>query len=341
MTWRLTGKLAARLAAYDYDAIISDVPGLRIALVVGLVIAFSYFVASPLLRKKLLPSPLSNEVIWSDKRFVITAIVVIYISIGVILVLVVSQDIMSVAVEIKVFRAWLTVPLFFLSLTPFGGAVLGLVALRHFGSKKSTSKMLICGNLLQLLKDWPTSESEQISSEVEHRIAKRLRSISDLIRRLYFRVPPKDQSEEWAADQMKRAADNLLVCNSWLYIPQRGTLESIRHRVIHYCNAFLTDCLHELPRELLTEEQGLKVPKRRQRVWRTVSFVIAILVYCMAPVVVYFIIRDRLPRIVVPDSLLLLLYSLWIAAGLYAYLAQTSENAGAAFLDLLKGVISR
>jgi hypothetical protein len=329
------GSVSTRLAGYDYAQPIGSVPGLTVGLLMGILVAFCYFVIFPTLG-----GGMYSGVDWRNKRFTIPALVVIYLLFGATTLFIALLFQSNRRLLEVLFYIWL-IPLGILValVVPVGVPAVVVMLLEKFHSKQPTSEIQVTRQLLYLLEEWPRLINNS-NGESKRDISRRIKTTSDSIRRLYFKTP-SDQSEEWSAEQMQRAADNLLVCVSWLYVPQAGTSDAIRMRLITFANSFLTGRLHELPRNVLSEEDGFRSPRRRQRIMRTVSLTVAILTYLLVPIVIYFVFRNRMQQLAVPESFLILLYSLWIAVGLYAYLEQTSENGMTTILDLVKGIITK
>jgi hypothetical protein len=337
---RFVGSVSKRLAGYDYAQAIVSVPGLRIGLMFGIFAALAYFLFAPLWKMTSKEERISFLFAdWTEKQFLIASVVSLYLTFGAAIVLVGSLVSNSRSLLETLFYIWL-VPLgLLLAFAPFGIPAVGMLLQRNLRNKATTNDLQVTEQLLSLLDDWPRLLNRG-DDDCKRDVARRIKTIAETIRRLYFKTP-SDRSEEWSAEQMQRAADNLLVCVSWLYVPQAATIESIRLRLVTFCNAFLTGTLHNLPRNELTELDGFKLPRRRQRIMRTVSMTLAILTYLLLPLVIYFLLRSRVQQLSVPESFLILLYSLWIAVGLYAYLEQTSQSGMATIIDLIKGIVGK
>ncbi len=338
MSLLFMGSLSKHLAAYDYTRTIAGIPGLRVGLMLGIFASLSYFLAAPLGKIYYKERPTTFFFSdWSDSRFLIASVLALYLTFGFAIVLFASLGLNSTWRE-TLFYIWLVPPGLVLAFAPVGIPIVGILVQEKLRNRGTTNNLQVTEELLSLLDDWPRLLAHIDDSKPD--IARRIKRIAESIRRLYFKTP-SDRSEEWSAEQMQLAADNLLVCVSWLYVPQAATTESIRLRVVSYCNAFLTGTLHNLPRNALTELDGFKLPRRRQRIMRTVSTTLAILTYLLLPLVIYFLIRGRVQQFSIPDSFLILLYTLWIALGLYAYLEQTSQSGMATLVELIKGRLGK
>ena len=357
--WQFAQELAEKSSAYDFRTALGVVPGLAVGIGVGILAALTYFVILPfephltaLLRKDMprlmghLKQPTTAVVSVSDyrqPRFAVGAAAGLYVAVGAALVLVAALAEVSQPLLSALFLAWLVPLLVILSATPSALVIL-LVALllkRHLGRVAWTEAQVIVKLLGLLTKLGNVSSTETVWGRQRTNLADQIHQVSEAVRRLYFGRPPMDKAGEWTRRQMELAADNILVLSSWLYLSQASTDHAVRQRLVAVSNAFLTGRLDDLPREVLGEDQGLALPRRRRRAVATALHALALLAYAAAPVVAYLILRQRLTPIAFPETLLLVLYALWLAIGLFAYVEHTTEDPGALLLDLAKSVIGR
>jgi len=345
-TWRLTGAVAQRCASRNYQAVFQAVLGLQEGSFFFLCGVLAYFIFLPIGRRAIYIFPSRSSVRDADFaswRFGLTAMIVIWAALGWAIVTWASFRPLTISTLNLAFRIWLVPPSIVLLLAPVLGIVIGVqFVIRWKRVKGATTSTKVLRNLLHVLSRWPGAEASATTPlEFRRKTALRLSGIADHIRRLDFGGAPHGKDEEWAARQFALAADNLSVCGSWLYVPQQQSMEAVRSRVIVFCNAFLTGNLYDLPRTEVSESEELISPLRKQRIIRTMFHTVLILIYFVTPFAFFMLLRHKLAALSAPDSLWLLLYSLWLVVGLFAYLEQTSQRPGETLVNLVKIVLGR
>jgi hypothetical protein len=355
LTWRLATGIAQRWSVRDYRAMLQAAPGLQVASLVGLIAVLSYFFVIPIisygLKKgwlKVWPFPGSSfrnfqNIDCTSPRFVSTTVLTTWTALGWTIVTIASAYRPASVIVERAFRLWLGVPVILLSLVPLAlvTIVIGL-AVAWKRSRSATTSADVLRRLLTTLSGWPDATGGKINiAGFQDQTARRLCRIASQIRRLKFGLLPHNKQEEWVAHQFALAADNLLVCANWLYLPQVQSTEAVRSRLIVFSNAFLTGHLDDLPRGEVTEFKELSPYRGRRRLSRTILLTLAVFTYCAAPFAAFLILRHGLASLSIPDSVWLLLYSLWLAVGLYAYLEHTSQGAAEILLGLVKAVLGK
>jgi hypothetical protein len=352
VTWRLEDEIAAKLSNYDYHSMFLAVPGLQVGSVLGIFSVFVYCLISPVVgrnykigRYNLSPFPresIFEQADYTSKRFITTAVVCFWVATGWGIVTAASFEKLSANTIGLALRIWMTPLGVVLSLSPIVLVMVFAAIAVWKESRRATTCNQVLRGLLNILSSWPAVESGEIKSgSFQRTIAGNLGRIAFDIKRLFFARIPSDSSQEWSVRQFALASDNLLVCASWLYLEQAHTIDSVRTRVVTYCNAFLTGHLHELPREEVAESQGLISLRPRQRLIRTIFLTISVLAYCMIPIAAFFLLQSRIVPLNVPGSIWLLTYSLWIVVGFYGYLEHTSQKGISVLVDLIKTILGR
>ncbi len=222
--------------------------------------------------------------------------------------------------------------------------ILGLTSLvalmiRARTTRQRTTYIEVLVRLLGNLESWPGTAVTDVGLGELRIQARRIARTSRVLRRLYVFGTAANQSEEWIASKLRRAADRLLECASWLSLPDPHRIESARARLVEYSNAFLTGDL----RSLLSEEapaREILETARRPRPLRTALSAAAILAYCMAPLIALVFLRSAASS-PIPDGVGVLAYSLWITIGVYVYLESTAQGAASTAIDLVKSLISK
>jgi hypothetical protein len=339
-TVRLAAKLARVLAAYDYRYVFQSLPGLSYALVVTAILIFYYFLI-PLFVPSV-PYSVVSYPYTRSRSFKITACVAIWIGVALVILPVAGSTSAGPRPGLV-----LALHLWLFPLAIILGLALPVVALAQvialvsalsssWSGMGQTSRGEVLHELLTLLSDWG---EEGVSSTT---LGPTIRMIAVLIHNLNF-VPSakKTRDQRWASHQYQLAAENLLVCSSWLYVPKQGTVELVRQRLVVFTNAFLTGNLDDLPRAEITAADGLMPPSPRRSLLTSILLSVAVFVYGLAPFVLFAVFRNRLGSLGVPLSIWLMLYSLWLIAGFIAYLRQTSQNPTETLYGLLKLLIGK
>ncbi len=305
--WRLANQLAQQWSAYDFRSAFDVVPGLDYGVGIGVMAVVTYFALMPLLRNWL-PMPTSfSEISYGQPRFVAATSTALYVAAGAGLVLAAARAQLSQPQLSALFLVWLVPLIVLLSFTPLVLVALTSLARRRRSLRAVTEANIITKLLRLLTTLGKVGSLETLWGPQRRHLADQIRGVSQAMRRLYYERASLDKAEEWARAQMEIAADNVLVLSSWLHLPQVSTLQAVRQRVISVSNAFLTGQLHDLPREALSHEQGLALPRRRRQAITTALRTLAVMAYAAAPIVGYVMLRLRLTPVVVPDTLLLVL----------------------------------
>lgn len=337
--WRLERAVAERLAAHDYRAMFQAHSGLLLGSGLVLMSVLTYFPLMPLLNRWF-PTSLFREVNYKSARFIVTASVAVWAALGLAIITAPSLPPLSQMNLFVPFVIWLVPPLTILMLAPLAMLVTGTgILVRWRRSKTATSSIEVLRGLLEVLSGWTLGPKDAVSIESRRQTARKLSTIASKIKRLNFGPIRRGKDEEWAASQYALAADNLLVCGSWLYVSQAQSTEAVRSRVLAFCNAFLTGHLSDLPR--LEVAEGLISPPPRRRVITTVFLTGIVLLYSVTPFMLFLALRHQLESLSAPTSIWLLLYSLWLVVGLFAYLEHTSQSAGETLLNLVKVILGK
>lgn len=351
LTWRLDKDIAEKLADYDYSSLKESVPGLSIGLTSCFLATLMYYIITPLISiaggwyaihnsRKLESSILIAD--YSSRSYIISAFICCWLSICLGTVAAASLSKLTREHIELAFKIWMLCPAIILSISPLLLATQIVAILVEKQSRGAPTRNRIQRDLLSILKDWPIAgtrnlESKRFQSYVSHRLA----PISADISNLYCGKKSQNPAQAWAVKQFSLAADNLLVCASWLYVPKPNTLNSVRSRIVVYCNAFLTGYLDDLPREVLDESRGLISVKPKRRIMRTIFLTFSMFIYCAVPVIVFCLFGKHLIPLGVPDSIWLLTYSLWLAVGIYGYLEHTSQEGASKVIELIKALFGR
>jgi hypothetical protein len=355
--WRQTSHVAQRLASLHYRAIFQALPASQLALSLVIVTLLTYFVFMPILNRwggLMMPKSL-QMVDCTSRSYIVVQVIAVWVGLGLAIVFMSSflaEGSSHSGLALKIgsqsnlrwfFTIW-TVPfVVVLSSAPLLLLVVALAMLFAWrDTKRATSSISILRSLLEVLSSWDLTGAPAAGPmESQRSMAQRLSRVAEKLRRLNFGLKPDGKDEKWAARQYALAADNLLVCGSWLYVPQAQSIETVRLRVLVFCNAFLTGQLSDLPRSEISESEGLVSNRPKQAVIRTVLFAGMVLVYCVVPFVLFPSLQHRLAAFGIPTNLWLLLYSLWLAIGVFAYLEHTSQNTGETFINLVKIILGK
>ena len=107
--------------------------------------------------------------------------------------------------------------------------------------------------------------------------------------------------------------------------------------------AFLVGDMSLLPRSQLAESAELLDPERRPHLVKSFGLLLLSIVYCTVPFLVMLVFRGQVGTLLPSgaDSLLTLMYSLWVAIGLYVYIDYTSQQGGTTAIEVLKSILKR
>lgn len=332
----------------------ATIPGLSVALPAGAVALLAYYFGWPLLAmdpprpvpgwmlgwlgKKLPPVHRTHRTLW-----VLVSASAAWLALG----LLVSEAVLLGAVATNVastlFSVILAPLMVILAVTPTFLLMVVLVLWEERRDDRRTpSAASLLHQLLEILADWPPDEQDiMCEHDFSRRLGRTLKSVADGLSRRPSALETQDPSTEWSRREYQRMADNLLVCRSWLLVPSRNYSERIRVRVVKYANALLTGDTDGLPRTALGERQGLLVPPKKRRIGRLILVPLAALGYSVAPLAVLSTLLKDNPFGGSLDAPILLMYSLWIAAGLYAFLENRTEDAASAIIDIVAAVLGR
>jgi hypothetical protein len=350
--FHLTRTVAQRWASHNFQAVFRDVPGLQVGSVLFCVAVIIYFIFVPLVSHSSLKSYLQKRAFFRSRlldsdfsgwRFWVPGLIAIWAAAG--WAIPVYSSIRPPTIEILrlAFTAWLLPAAMLLSLVP-SLLLLAVSAITAISAQpeRATSNTRVLKDLLNVLARWPDAgASDPTCVKFLRATADDLSKIAAQIRLLYFGTAPRGEDEQWAARQFALAADNLLVCGSWLYVPQQHSVEAVRARVLLFCNAFLTGILSDLPRVKLSESDGLINPRPKRRAVRTVLLTGMVFTYSVVPFAIFMLLRSKIALPSFPESFWLLLYSLWLAVGLFAYLENTSQSTGESLMNLVKIILRK
>jgi hypothetical protein len=350
-TWTLGNLAAQSLSKFNYPSLLRSIPGAQIGSAVAVFAAIVYFLLGPLIElignKIKLPGATEIFRIYEHvnrKRasFVFVAAIALWLALGWGIATVASFGLLESHSLALAALIWLIPLMFSISIAPFAFVIIFQLLVRWREQTHATSEIEILRTLLRILADWPSNDATAAKGfEFRSKTAARIAESASRMRRLYFGKNLSNKSQEWASRQFALAADNLLVASSWLYLPRVQSAEDVRSRIIAFCNAFLTTQLFELPRKRVGKSDGLVPMKQKRRPIRTASFTLGILTYCMLPLLAFSLFKSQIASHLVPDSVWLLAYSLWIAIGLYAYLYHTTQNPVSMLLDVFKAAVRR
>jgi len=351
--WRFVGSASRFLGGVDYGHIGQTIPGLQVGSVAACFAGGVYFVLLPIIERRCSKSArlffgkevsrvVMGSVEFSSWRWKRAAVVVVWAGAGLLIGILASYGVLAPSARYFAFFCWL-MPLFAgFALAPLLLMIPVLLVFRFLRTRKEPGRLSVLRSLFRVLLRLPSREARDVvDCRLRYSIAIRLGEISEKIRRFEIAEGPQDDAQEWAARQFGLAADNLLVCGSWLYLPGTESVEAVRLRVLQYCKAFLTGSLLDLPRDEGARSAGLIAVRPKHRMIKAVMVGTAGLAYCMIPLALLLVFRQRFGAISVPDSILLLAYSIWIAIGLGGYFEHSSEDGESKLWAVIQKALGR
>ena len=173
---------------------------------------------------------------------------------------------------------------------------------------------------------------------------KLLESIKNAARGMLRIYPDSgDAASRWAIEQLSLSSINFLSLASWIYLPQHGTIESLRSELCVYLNIFVTGRLHDLPRKMALDTPGLLLQPGALSGRRRAAVFVILLIYLGFPPMAL-LATTVVPRLSIPSTAgppLALLYVVWIVCGLATFAERISPDTRALFTDILKTIVGR
>jgi len=277
-------------------------------------------------------------------RWVFASAVAAWSAVGLWLAFAASPGILSQHTVAIALQFWLSPLMVLLSFAPgITFMLLTILFIVWRGTKRPSSGTEIRRNLLMVLATWPKDKQPPFQSPTMRALQNSIRSVAFDVRRLEGDHWARDPSQEWAQREFGRASEHLLVCCSWLRLPDEGSMERVRLCLVKFCDAFLVGDMSLLPRSQLAESAELLDPERRPHLVKSFGLLLLSIVYCTVPFLVMLVFRGQVGRLLPSgaDSLLTLMYSLWVAIGLYVYIDYTSQQGGTTAIEVLKSILKR
>jgi hypothetical protein len=161
------------------------------------------------------------------------------------------------------------------------------------------------------------------------------------LRRFY--AYERNAAGDWACSQMQTASQNLTALAASVYLPQEGTLPTLKGKLIRYLNVLLSRHLHDLPKVDLDVPEGLVFRERALTGWRRFTVHAGIAMYLMLPVVAFALLVNvyQLHLAGLSQTLFGLLYLAWVIVGFFSFSEIVSPEARALFADTIKVFLGR
>jgi hypothetical protein len=349
LAFKISRNAVANLSMADLKRLVSVAPGLDYGLALFAMSGITYFLLLPLLRliaSKRLSGRSGLHILLDldirSRRLWMSGIPILYLASGIAIVLVVRQfQITDVHLRL-VLQVWLLCALLPLAASPIVFTGFASLLIRRFSTRRHPTEPLVLDQALKCLIQLDRTPSLDATTFEERRwIASRLAELARSIEGLYPITSNSTRSDLWVSAQLRASADNVLALASWLLLPQESTLTAITRELTEVINAFLSGQWHYLPRREVGPGEGLLPSRRRRRLLYTGVLAFGVLVYAFGPLLAAIVLRAQLPNLEIPDSLLLLLYSLWLTIGLYIYIEHTVDDPKSLLIDLVKSALGR
>jgi hypothetical protein len=155
--------------------------------------------------------------------------------------------------------------------------------------------------------------------------------------------PEKSRASRWAASEMRQASLNFLRFASWIYLPQEGTLDSLRRELIAYFNVIASGQLHDLPRRRVGLADGLSRREPQPKAWQRVMTYGLTALYLVAPIAALIAFTEGL-HVHLSGALHVFIgpiYLIWIGVGLLSVLDRMPDDKRNSIVDLAKALFGK
>jgi len=240
---------------------------------------------------------------------------------------------------------WMGLPFLALSAIPGIGVFYIFVLLFApigFHMRPLTSQIAYdLARLLDLLDDLHTPRA--LLGVYREKILSRISEIAKLIDQSETASATMNGATRWANDQLKCASAHFLALASWVYFPQQDTLEYLRNKIVSYLNIYLLGELHRLPREAISESQGVKEVDLPPSVITSLTKYLPLMLHATFPIIVYAIAISVLKWEPSAATLsgLLFSYVVWLIWGVVASIERLSPDTRGFVMDIVKVILAR
>jgi len=237
---------------------------------------------------------------------------------------------------------WIGVPATFACLVAFIILLLIVFHGRIERARLRTTIEQLTMKLLEILEKLDkVSDLRLMGAEEREELTRTIVEGAKRLRGLY--ASESNAAGEWATSQMHIASQNLTGLAASIYLPQEGTLPALKAKIIRYLNVLLTRHLHDLTKVDLDAPEGLVFRERALTGWGKLAVHAGIAMYLMLPIVVFAIVASvfQLHLTSLSQTLISLLYLVWVIVGFFSFSELVSPEARALFTETIKVLLGR